>query len=175
MKAPVLKEAPTEAKPVRTHRGDIMSVEKRSAVMSRIRGRDTKPERAVEQMLAALGVPYESHARDLPGRPDFVVRSARVVVLVDGDFWHGWRFHAWRMKLSEKWEAKIAGNVRRDARNRRALREADWLVVRLWEHQVAASPARCKARIKRASTLGLRLAARLGSVQQSSEAIQDAQ
>jgi DNA mismatch endonuclease, patch repair protein len=151
-----------------------MSAEKRSAVMSRIRGRDTKPERAVEQMLVALGAVYESHARDLPGRPDFVLRQARVVVLVDGDFWHGWRFHAWRMKLSEKWETKIAGNVRRDARNRRALRNDGWIVVRLWEHQVADCPARCRARIKRAAALGLRLAAMPGSVQYLAESILDA-
>jgi DNA mismatch endonuclease (patch repair protein) len=152
-----------------------MSVEKRSAVMSRIRGRDTGPERAVERMLAGLGEPYESHARDLPGRPDFVLRNARVVVLVDGDFWHGWRFHAWRMKLSEKWETKIAGNIRRDARNRRALREEGWLVVRLWEHQVTDCPARCKARIRRALARGLRSAAMLGSLQQSTESTGDAQ
>ncbi len=152
-----------------------MSVDKRSAVMSRIRGRDTKPERAVQQILVGLGVAYDSHARDLPGRPDFVIRDARVVVLVDGDFWHGWRFHAWRMKLSEKWETKIAGNVRRDARNRRALRDAGWRIVRLWEHQVADRPSRCKARIKRAVAMGLRLAAMPGSVQQSPQSILDPQ
>jgi DNA mismatch endonuclease (patch repair protein) len=146
-----------------------MSVEKRSAVMARIKGRDTKPELAVEQMLIALGAAYESHARDLPGRPDFVVRAARVVVLVDGDFWHGWRFHAWRMKLSEKWEAKIAANVRRDSRNRRLLRQSGWLVVRLWEHQVTVCPSRCRSRIKRAIGLGLHLAAMPGSVQQGAE------
>lgn len=146
-----------------------MSVEKRSAVMARIKGRGTKPELAVEQMLSALGVVYETHARDLPGRPDFVIRDARVVVLVDGDFWHGWRFSAWRMKLSEKWEAKIAANIQRDALNRRALRQAAWIIVRLWEHQVRDSPARCKARIKRAIALGLHGAVMPGSFRQRAE------
>ncbi len=132
-----------------------MSPEKRSAVMSRIKGRDTKPELAVAKMLEGLGVAYETHARDLPGRPDFVVREKRIAVLVDGDFWHGWRFADWRFKLSEKWELKIAANIRRDAKNRRALRVHGWTVVRLWEHQVTASPKRCRAR------LGLALASRL--------------
>ncbi|HEY5411402.1 MAG TPA: very short patch repair endonuclease, partial [Caulobacteraceae bacterium] len=157
------------SKPTRTHRGDIMSAEKRSVVMSRIRGRNTKPELAVEKMLLALGVVYESQVRDLPGRPDFVVREARVAVLVDGDFWHGWNFNAWHMKLSEKWDLKIAHTIRRDTRNRRALRRAGWVVVRLWEHQVKDCPARCKARIKRAISVGLRLAPMPGSLQETAE------
>ena len=129
-----------------------MSPEKRSAVMARIKGRGTKPEVAVQAMLEALNAPYEAHARDLPGRPDFVVREARFVILVDGDFWHGWRFHEWRLKLSEPWERKIATNRRRDARNRKLLREAGWAIVSLWEHQVRDSPARCRRRIRRALT-----------------------
>ena len=164
-----LHEKPAREKPVRTHRGDIMSVEKRSAVMARIKGRGTGPELAVEQMLVTLGITYESHARDLPGRPDFVLRAVRVVVLVDGDFWHGWRFDSWRLKLSEKWERKIGATIRRDSRNRRALRQDNWIIVRLWEHQVRQSPARCKARIKRAVAMGLRLAQSPGSVQQGIE------
>lgn len=134
----------------RQHRGDIMSPEKRSAVMSRIRGRGTKPEAAVQAMLEGLGVPFETHARDLPGRPDFVIRDARVVILVDGDFWHGWRFDEWRLRLSEHWERKIAANRRRDARNRKLLRAGGWTIIRLWEHQVRDSPARCRRRIRRA-------------------------
>lgn len=127
-----------------------MSPEKRSVVMSRIRGRGTKPEMAVEAMLRELGLVFDAHARDLPGRPDFVVREARVVILVDGDFWHGWRFEQWRMKLSEPWERKIAANRRRDAANRKRLRDAGWTVVRLWEHQVENAPRRCARRIRRA-------------------------
>jgi DNA mismatch endonuclease (patch repair protein) len=134
----------------RLHKGDIMSPEKRSAVMARIRGRDTGPERVVEAMLVGLGIQYESHARDLPGRPDFVIRDARVAILVDGDFWHGWQFDSWRLKLSEKWERKIAANRRRDTLNRRLLRNDGWTVVRIWEHQVRKSPARCRQRIRRA-------------------------
>lgn len=135
---------------LRLHRGDIMSPEKRSAVMARIRGSGTKPELAVQQMLLQLGVEFETHARDLPGRPDFVLRSANVVILVDGDFWHGWRFEQWRLKLSEHWERKIAATRLRDVRNRRLLRGAGWTIVRLWEHQVSDSPARCRRRIVRA-------------------------
>jgi len=121
----------------RRHRGDIMSPEKRSIVMSRIRGKDTGPERALATAMTEQGWEWENQARDLPGRPDFVFRAAKVAVFVDGDFWHGWRFPQWRDKLSEKWEAKIATNRRRDARNHRKLRRAGWKVVRVWEHQIA--------------------------------------
>ena len=79
-------------KPKRLHRGDIMSRETRSAVMSRIKGKDTKCELAVGALLSGAGFRFETHARDLPGRPDFVLRDERVAVFVDGDFWHGWRF-----------------------------------------------------------------------------------
>ena len=125
---------------IRQHRGDIMSAATRSRVMSRIRGRDTKPERAVELILEEFGLAFETQCRDLPGRPDFVFRAQRIAIFVDGDFWHGWRFPTWRLKLSEKWEEKIATNRRRDARNHARLRRGGWKDVRIWEHQVEADP-----------------------------------
>lgn len=137
----------------RRHRGDIMSPETRSAVMSRIRGRDTKPELALAAAMAERGWEWESHCRDLPGRPDFVLRDARIAVFVDGDFWHGWRFPQWRDKLSEKWEAKIEANRQRDRRNHRRLRRLGWTVIRLWEHQIERDIEGCATRI--AIALGL--------------------
>ena len=136
----------TEQK-ARRHKGDIMSPEKRSAVMARIKGRDTGPELAIAMALAAKGLGWEGHVRDLPGRPDFVFREAKVAVFVEGDFWHGWRFPQWRDKLSEKWEAKIDGNRRRDAKNHGKLRRMGWKVVRLWEHQVDADIDACAGRV----------------------------
>lgn len=118
--------------------------------MSRIRGRDTGPERALAAALTDRGLEWESHARDLPGRPDFVFRSAKIAVFVDGDFWHGRHFGEWRHKLSEKWEEKIAATRRRDRLNDRALRAQGWRIIRIWEHQVEASVARCCGRILRA-------------------------
>ena len=131
----------------RLHRGDIMSPKTRSQVMSRIRGRNTGPERAMADAFASRGLRWESHVRELPGRPDFVFRSERVAVFVDGDFWHGWRFPQWREKLSDKWEAKIAATRRRDARNHRRLRRMGWKVVRIWEHQIESSRELCLTRV----------------------------
>jgi DNA mismatch endonuclease, patch repair protein len=134
---------------LRLHRGDIMSPEKRSALMSRIRGKNTGPERAVVAIVGALGLKAEFHARDLPGRPDLVLRALRVAIFVDGDFWHGWRFPLWRRKLSEKWELKIAANRRRDVLNHARLRRAGWLVIRIWEHQIEREPKRVTAKLRK--------------------------
>lgn len=133
--------------PQRLHRGDFMSPETRSAVMARIRGKDTKPELLLARLLQRAGKSFQVHQRDLPGRPDFVFRRAKLAVFVDGDFWHGWRFPTWRLKLSEKWEAKIDANRRRDRRNHARLRRSGWRVVRIWEHQLEADPDACLRRI----------------------------
>ena len=134
--------------PIRRHKGDIMSPEKRSALMARIKGKDTQPERAVAAAFELAGLTdWESHAKDLPGRPDFVFRVPMVAVFVDGDFWHGWRFPIWKDKLSIKWELKIASNRARDQRNFRKLRRRGWTVIRLWEHQIRENPADAIARV----------------------------
>ena len=134
----------------RRHKGDIMSPETRSALMSRIRGKGTGPELLLAAELAKLGLAWEEHTRDLPGRPDFVFRNDCVAVFVDGDFWHGYKFPDWRDKLSEGWEAKIAANIRRDVRNRAKLREMGWTVLRIWEHQITARPVPTVKRVLRA-------------------------
>jgi DNA mismatch endonuclease (patch repair protein) len=99
--------------------------------------------------MADKGLEWESHARDLPGRPDFVFRTEKVAVFVDGDFWHGWRFHTWRHKLSPKWRMKIAATRERDRRSRSALKQQGWAVVRIWEHQLKKDPAGCVRRVRK--------------------------
>ncbi|WP_372019491.1 very short patch repair endonuclease [Tistrella mobilis] len=150
--------------PTRQHRGDFMSPDTRSAVMSRIRGSNTGPERKVQAILEDLGLNFESHVRTLPGRPDFVLRQHSLCIFVDGDFWHGWRFDTWRLKLSEKWEAKIAATRRRDQYNRRLLRQAGWQVLRIWEHQVRESPYRCRRSILLRVERGLPFGDKLGNI-----------
>jgi DNA mismatch endonuclease (patch repair protein) len=126
---------------------DIMSAEKRSALMSRIRGRDTGIELTVQTMLQELELEHESQVRDLPGRPDFVLHESRVAVFVDGDFWHGWRFPAWKHKLSPKWQDKISANRRRDRNNHAKLRRRGWKVLRIWEHDIEKRPDWCLQRL----------------------------
>jgi DNA mismatch endonuclease (patch repair protein) len=125
-----------------------MSVEKRSALMARIKGKNTGPERVLAALLGNLGLRWESHSREFPGCPDFIFREHKVAIFVDGDFWHGWRFSVWRNKLSEKWEQKIDQNRKRDRRNHARLRRQGWKVIRVWEHQIERDLAQCLSRVK---------------------------
>jgi DNA mismatch endonuclease (patch repair protein) len=138
---------------------DIMSPEKRSALMSRIKGQGTKPELAVARELARLGLRPRQHVAGMPGRPDFVFIRARIAVFIDGDFWHGWRFPLWQHKLTPFWREKIAGNRARDQRNMRRLRRAGWTVVRIWEHQLERDMTACIGRITSAVDAWRRTAA----------------
>lgn len=130
------------------HRGDIMTAAKRSQVMAKIKGKNTSPELVIEQHLRTRKLRFERHPGDLPGRPDFVFRDQRVVVFVDGNFWHGYRFSLWAHKLSPKWRQKIALNRTRDVRNFAKLRRGGWKVIRIWEHQTERDPALCADRVE---------------------------
>jgi DNA mismatch endonuclease (patch repair protein) len=116
---------------------DILTRQQRSALMSRIRGRDTGPEMIVRRLLYALGYRYRTHAKELRGRPDIIFRSRRVAIFVHGCFWHRHDCgHAYSPKTRpEFWAKKFLGNVKRDSAARRALRAAGWRVVLVWECQ----------------------------------------
>jgi DNA mismatch endonuclease (patch repair protein) len=104
--------------------------------MSRIRGFDSRIEILVRTELDRLGLAYEANVMALPGRPDVVFGGAKLVVFVDGDFWHGYRYPAWKRRLSPYWKAKIERNRRRDRLNHAKLRRRGWKVIRLWAHDV---------------------------------------
>lgn len=108
----------------------------RSQVMSWVKGRDTRPEMRVRRALHAAGLRYRLQAKELPGRPDLVFRSARLAIFVHGCFWHRHAGceHA-RMPKSrvDFWTAKLEANVNRYARQIAELEEAGWTVMTLWE------------------------------------------
>ncbi len=114
---------------------DIMTPARRSALMSRIRGRDTKPEMTVRRMLHALGFRYRLHRRDLPGRPDVVLRRWQAVVQVNGCFFHGHDCPAFRLPSSNRefWQDKIRRNRERDAGTTASLIVLGWRVMTVWE------------------------------------------
>src|SRR3972149_5431133 len=98
---------------------DVHSPEKRSYNMSRIRGRNTKPEILVRKWLWANGYRYRLHRNDLPGKPDIVFPGRRKAIYVHGCFWHRHvcSYFKWPQTNSDFWEDKINGNVRRDQEN----------------------------------------------------------
>ncbi|NLF59944.1 MAG: DNA mismatch endonuclease Vsr [Lentisphaerae bacterium] len=118
---------------------DTLTSEQRSAVMSRIRSKNTKPELVVRRHLHALGFRYRLHDPKLPGHPDIVLRKWHTVVLVHGCFWHrheGCKTATMPKSNVEFWTAKFQRNVERDARNRAALEAAGWKVIVLWECEI---------------------------------------
>lgn len=111
--------------------------------MSRIRGRDTTPERLVRSVLHSMGYRFRLHPRNLPGRPDIVLSKHRTVVFVHGCFWH--RHRRCRYAYTPKtriafWTRKFQENVDRDRRTRARLRRLGWQVIVIWECQTHNAP-----------------------------------
>jgi DNA mismatch endonuclease (patch repair protein) len=105
-------------------------------MMSSIRGKDTRPERAIRQMLHALGLRFRLHRKDLPGRPDIVLPRHRLAILVHGCFWHrhrGCRFTTSPKTNAPFWTAKFKDNVTRDRLVLARLRAAGWRTLVVWE------------------------------------------
>ncbi len=115
---------------------DLFTPEQRSAVMRRVKGRDTSPELRVRRVLRAAGVGYRLGGSGLPGRPDLVMKGRRLAVFVHGCFWHGHdcpRGSRQPKANAAYWIAKIQRNRERDDRNRRDLQASGWRVLEVWE------------------------------------------
>lgn len=130
---------------------DTLTPSSRSALMSRIRGKDTKPELVVRSLLHRMGYRFRLHRRDLPGSPDIVLPRLGVVVFVHGCFWH--RHPRCKGATSPKsntnfWQNKFAANVERDKRNRRDLRRLGWKVMVVWECDLK-KPERLQPRLRK--------------------------
>ena len=120
--------------------------------MSRNRGRNTKPEVTLRKACFALGMRYVLNSK-LPGKPDFVFPQHKVVVFVDGCFWHGCPDHYQAPATRpDFWRGKLLRNKARDASVTQQLNEAGWRVVRVWEHAVKSDLADSVAQIKIATS-----------------------
>ena len=141
---------------------DPLSSEARSALMRRVRVRDTKPELIVRRMLHGLGFRFTINGvsnRNLPGRPDIVLPRLRTVVFVHGCFWHRHlrcRLTTTPSNRAEFWKAKFEANVKRDRDQRRRLRAQGWRVVTIWECETRRLPALQRKLSRMLSTLGAR-------------------
>ena len=117
---------------------DRMTREQRHRCMSRIRGRDTKPEMVVRRWLWRQGYRYRLCVKSLPGQPDIVMRKWRTAILVNGCFWHGHRCQKHVPQTNaEFWQEKIRRNRERDARNQALLQASGWHVIVIWECQLS--------------------------------------
>lgn len=114
---------------------DIFSQVKRSAIMSRVRSKNSQPELIVRKLVSTMGYTYRGNAKDLPGSPDIVFRRQRKAIFVHGCFWHQ-HTNCSRSRMpktrSHFWRSKLDGNRKRDRRTRSALKRMGWRTLTIW-------------------------------------------
>lgn len=115
---------------------DVHDKATRSYNMSRIRGKDTKPEMIVRRFLHANGFRYRLHVKDLPGKPDIVLPKYKTVIFVHGCFWHGHegcKYFKLPGTRTEWWREKIGRNKENDKKTKRLLKSQGWKIIHIWE------------------------------------------
>ena len=121
---------------------DVFTKEKRSQIMSKIKGKDTKPEKVVRSLLHQMGYRFRLHRRDLPGNPDIVLPKHKKVIFVHGCFWHGHKDcpRAKRPSTNKKfWNEKLSKSIKRDTFNQKKLKEMGWLTLIIWQCEMKES------------------------------------
>ena len=115
---------------------DVHSKETRSYNMSRIKGKDTKPEELVRKYIFSQGFRYRKNDSRLPGKPDIVLPKYHTVIFVNGCFWHhheGCKYFVWPKNNAEFWKEKINRNVERDYEEMEKLKVHGWKIIVIWE------------------------------------------
>lgn len=123
---------------------DVHNTATRSFNMSRIKGKDTKPEMLVRRFLHANGYRYRLHVKDLPGKPDIVLPKYKTAIFVHGCFWHGHKgckYYVVPKTRTEWWLEKINRNKANDEKAIKALRKEKWHVINIWECGLKAKKA----------------------------------
>lgn len=124
---------------------DTVTPERRSQIMSKIRGTGTKPEWAVRRLVHGMGFRYRLHRKDLPGRPDLVFPSRKKLIFVHGCFWHkhddgSCKSFRYPQSNKEYWVPKLDRNAERDAENQAKLAEMGWKILVVWECEIRSDP-----------------------------------
>ena len=123
----------------------------RSRLMKKIRLKNTQPEMILRKELTKLGLRYRLHSANLPGKPDLVLNKFKLVIFIDGEFWHGfeWKKKKPRIKSNrDYWIPKIERTIERDKENVKKLNELGFVVFRFWEQQIKKDLDSCVRQIK---------------------------
>ena len=115
---------------------DVLTPDQRHYCMQRIRGKETKPEVLVRKWLFHHGIRYRKNDKSLPGTPDIVIPNGRIVLFINGCFWHGHfgcKDFVVPKTRTEWWMEKINGTKERDNRKAELLTEQGWYVYTIWE------------------------------------------
>ena len=118
---------------------DVHPPATRSYNMSRIKGKDTKPEMLVRRFLHAQGFRYRLHVKDLPGKPDIVLPKYKTVIFIHGCFWHGHedcKYYVVPKTRTEWWLNKINSNIANDKKVAKILKQEGWKIITLWGCQL---------------------------------------
>lgn len=121
---------------------DVHSKETRSYNMSRIRSKDTKPELLVRKYLFSKGFRYRLHEKELPGKPDLVLKKYKTAIFIHGCFWHSHqncKYAVMPKSNLEYWQNKISKNQSRDNLNENQLTELGWKIITIWECELKKS------------------------------------
>jgi DNA mismatch endonuclease (patch repair protein) len=125
----------------------------RSSIMQKIKSNKTKPEIAFRKALRKEKIRYRSYKNSLPGKPDVVLLEKKVVIFIDGEFWHGYKWKEKRKRIKAHrnyWIPKIERTIKRDKDNSLKLKELGWKVLRFWEHQIRKDMKKCITKVKSA-------------------------
>jgi DNA mismatch endonuclease (patch repair protein) len=118
---------------------DTFSQKERSAIMRKVKSKNTGPEKKVRSLVHRLGYRFRIHRNDLPGKPDMVFPCRKKIIFVHGCFWHDHNCKAGRNKPKSNidyWNRKIRRNAERDKKNQEALKERKWEVLVIWECEI---------------------------------------
>ena len=118
--------------------------------MSKIKGRNTLPEITLRKAIWRLGYRYKINDSSLPGKPDILFNKYKLIVFVDGEFWHGynWELKKRRIKSNrDYWIKKIERNIERDKENSVRLKNMGYSVLRFWEHEINGDIISCITKI----------------------------
>ncbi len=126
------------------------TTKKRSELMSKIKGKDTKPEVILRKALWDIGLRYRKNVKKLPGNPDIVISKYKLIIFVDGEFWHGFNWKEKKTKIKsnrEFWIPKIERNMQRDSEVNYQLKSQGWTVLRFWEREIKKEFGSCLIKI----------------------------
>jgi DNA mismatch endonuclease (patch repair protein) len=126
------------------------TTKERSKLMSKIKSQDTKPEQKLRKFLWGIGIRYRKNVKKMPGTPDIVISKYKLVIFVDGEFWHGFNWKEKKEKIKSNrafWIPKIERNMQRDRMNEIFYIKKGWKVMRFWEHEIKKEFNVCVSKI----------------------------
>ena len=129
----------------------FVTTPQRSRIMRRIKSTNTTPEITLRKELWSLGYRYRVNYKKLNGNPDIVFIKKRVVIFVDGEFWHGYKWEEKKIKIKNNrdyWIPKIERNMERDKKIYEELTKEGWKVIRFWEHEIKSDIEGCTKKVE---------------------------